>query len=125
MAFSLDTVMISPPRWAAWVAGATSRLTGHMIVTNAIMLLALGALAVAALFAFARRTGAMPVHDDLGGVVLVAGAWLGATAPLAVLTTFPATRYIDTAAALLPAVPIAIALAIVRGLRTSRIAGSD
>jgi hypothetical protein len=122
MAFSFDTVMISPPRWAAWVAGATSRLTGHMIVTNAIMLLALGALAVAALIAFARRTGGMPVHDDLGGILLVVGAWLGATAPLAVLTTFPATRYIDTAAALLPAVPIVIALAIVHGLRTSRIA---
>jgi hypothetical protein len=124
MAFSFDTVMISPPRWAAWVAGATSRLTGHMIVTNAIMLLALGALAVASLFAVARRTVEMPVHDDLGGILLVVGAWLGATAPLAVLTTFPATRYIDTAAALLPAVPIVIALAIVHGLRTSRIAES-
>jgi hypothetical protein len=116
MAFSFDTVTISPLRWAAWVAGATSRLAGHMIVTNAIMLLALGALTVASLFAAARRRE-IPVCDGLGGALLVAGAWIGATAPLTVLTTFPATRYIDTAAALLPAVPIAIAIAIVGGLR--------
>jgi hypothetical protein len=118
MAFSLDTVMISPPRWAAWIAGATSRLTGHMIVTNAIMLLALGALMAGLLFALVRRTGRIAACDGLGGVLLVAGAWVGATAPLTVLTTFPAIRYIDTAAALLPAVPIALTIAIVRGLRT-------
>jgi broad specificity phosphatase PhoE len=124
MAFSLDTARRAPLRWAAWVAGATSRLAGHMIVTNAIMLLALGALTVALLFAAVRRLE-MPVCDGLGGVLLVAGAWIGATAPLTVLTTFPAARYIDTAATLLPAVPIAITIAIVRGLLTSRIAGND
>jgi hypothetical protein len=119
MAFSLDAARSAPLRWAAWVAGATSRLTGHMIVTNAIMLLALGALTVALLFAATRRLE-IPVCDGLGGVLLVAGAWIGATAPLTVLTTFPATRYIDTAATLLPAVPIAITIAIVQGLRTSQ-----
>jgi hypothetical protein len=88
------------------------------------MLLALGALTVASLFAAVRRLE-IPVCDSLGGVLLVAGAWIGATAPLTVLTTFPATRYIDTAATLLPAVPIVIALALVRGLLTSRIAAGD
>jgi hypothetical protein len=121
MAFSLDAVMISPPRWAAWIAGATARLTGHMIVTNAIMLLALGALAAGLLFALMRRAGRISACDGLGGVLLVTGAWIGATAPLTVLTTFPAHRYIDTAAALLPAVPIALTIAIIRGLRTQAV----
>jgi hypothetical protein len=124
MAFSLDTVMISPSRWAAWVTGAASRLTGHMIVTNATMLLALGALAVAAVLVAARRRRERPLYDDLGDVLLVAGAWLGATAPLAVLTTFPAARYIDTAAALLPAIPIVVVLAIC-GRPGARSAESD
>jgi len=123
MAFSLDAVMISPPRWAAWIAGATARLTGHMIVTNAIMLLALGALAAGLLFALVRRTGRIPACVGVGGVLLVAGAWVGATAPLTVLTTFPATRYIDTAATLLPAVPIVLTIAIVRGLTTPQTVG--
>jgi cation transport ATPase len=110
MAFSLDTVRLAPLRWAAWVAGATARLTGRMIVMNATMLLALGALAAALLFAAARGAERTVACDGLGGVLLVAGAWVGATAPLTVLITFPATRYIDTAATLLPAVAIAIAL---------------
>ena len=123
MAFSLDTARSAPLRWAAWVAGATSRLAGHMIVTNATMLLALGALAVAALFAAVRRPGPIPACEGLGGVLLVAAAWIGATAPLTVLTTFPATRYIDTAATLLPAIPIAITIAIVHGLWTQAARG--
>jgi broad specificity phosphatase PhoE len=114
MAFSLDTVRLAPLRWAAWAAGATARLTGRMIVMNATMLLALGALAAALLFAVARGAERTAACDGLGGVLLVAGAWVGATAPLTVLITFPATRYIDTAATLLPAVAIAIALALVR-----------
>ena len=38
-------------------------------------------------------------------------------APLAVLVTLPASRYIDTAALLLPAIPFALALNLMRAAR--------
>src|SRR5262249_53279956 len=40
MAFSLATVRADPVRYLAWVGGATARLTGHAIASNATMLAA-------------------------------------------------------------------------------------
>ena len=119
MAFSIDTVMLAPLRWATWIAGASARLVGHMIVTNATMLLALGGLLLAGAFTVARRVERTLARDDLGGVLLVAGAWVGAAAPLTVLTTFPAMRYIDSAAILVPAVPLVLAIAMLAAMRNS------
>jgi hypothetical protein len=119
-AFSIATVTAAPLRWLAWVGGATSRLVGRMIVTNAPMLLALAALLVTALTALVRRTGLGPSAADLVQVSAVALAWLAATGPLIVLITFPATRYIDTAAVLITAVPALLAAALVEGACTRR-----
>ena len=53
---------------------------------------------------------------NLGGstdallVVAVVAVYVLANAPLAVLVTFPASRYIDTAATLLPALPLFCAI---------------
>ena len=46
-------------------------------------------------------------------------AWLAGTTPLIVLITFPATRYIDTAALLIAAPPLLLAVALAEGLRTA------
>lgn len=118
--FDVATVEAAPLRWAAWVAGATSRLVGRMMVTNAPMLVALGFLAVVALPAFARRAPLGSCAADLPQVCVVALAWLASTGPLIVLITVPETRYIDTAAVLLPAVPALLAAAILQGLWTRK-----
>ena len=41
MSFSMATITAMPLRWIAWVVGATSRLVGRMIITNATMLVVL------------------------------------------------------------------------------------
>lgn len=111
--FSIATITAAPLRWLAWVGGATSRLVGRMIVTNAPMLMAVAALLVAAIAGLARGTGLGPSAADLASVSAVALAWLASTGPLIVLTTFPATRYIDTAGVLIAAVPALLAAAII------------
>jgi hypothetical protein len=113
--FSMATITAAPLRWLAWVGGATSRLVGRMIVTNASMLIAAAALLVAAITAFVRGTGLGPSAADLASVSAVALAWLGSTGPLIVLVAFPATRYIDTAAVLIAAVPALLAAAMIEG----------
>jgi len=113
--FSLATIETVPLRWLAWVGGATSRLVGRMLITDVPMLAAIAALAFAGLSACIGRTGLGPSADDLPAVCLVALAWLASTGPLIVLVTFPATRYIDTCAVLLPAIPALLAAAIIQG----------
>ncbi len=113
--FSIATFKAAPLRWAAWVAGATSRLVGRMIVTNAPMVVALAALLIFGGPAFAMRAPLGASAADLPAVCILTLAWLAATAPLAVLVTIPATRYIDTSAVLLPAVPALLAAAIIQG----------
>lgn len=114
--FAIATFRAAPLRWAAWVGGATSRLVGRMIVTDAPMLIAFALLLIVAMPAFVQRATLGACATDLPVVCIVALAWLAATGPLAVLMTIPATRYIDTAAVLLPAVPALLAAAIVQGL---------
>lgn len=115
--FSVATFMAAPASWAAWVVGATSRLVGRMIVTDAPMLVALAALLIVTLPASVKRTKLGACGTDLPAVSLTALAWLASTGPLTVLVAFPATRYIDTSAVLLPAVPALLAAAIIQGWR--------
>jgi hypothetical protein len=88
--FSMATITAAPIHWLAWVGGATSRLVGRMIVTNAPMLMAVAALLVAAITTFVRGTGLGPSAADLAPVSAVKLAWFASTAPLIVLVAFPA-----------------------------------
>jgi hypothetical protein len=108
--FSLATVTAAPAQWLAWIGGASARLAGRAIVTNATMLAAGLLLLIAAAASLLRRRPLGGACADAAAVSLVALAWLASTAPLTVLVTFPASRYIDTAALLLPAIPLALAL---------------
>lgn len=126
MAFSLATVVTAPGHWAAWVGGATARLVGRSLITNAVTLLALAVLCIAAVPATWRRSGFGASASDVAPVFVIALAWLAATAPLIVVVTFPATRYIDTVGILLPAVPAVLAAAMIEGFccgKTGRISG--
>jgi len=119
MGFSVATIAAAPLRWIAWVVGATSRLVGRMIITNATMLVALAVLFVVSVPAVMRRTQLGSTRADLMSVCVIALAWVASTAPLIVLMTFPATRYIDTAALLIAAPPLLLAVGLAEGLRTA------
>ena len=112
MAFSLATVLADPVRYLAWVGGATARLVGHALALNAPMLLATALWLATLLLAFVRRRDG--TCEDAGAVSLIALAWFACNGALPVLVTFPAARYIDSAAILLPAIPLVLAIGLVR-----------
>jgi hypothetical protein len=114
--FSIATVTAAPLSYAAWIGGATARLTGRAIVTNLTMLISIALFFGALMPAFVRRHD-LAAGSDAGAVGIVALGWFAGTGALTVLVTFPATRYIDTAAILLPAIPLALALALFARLR--------
>jgi hypothetical protein len=116
MEASIATVAAAPLRWAVWVAGASARLAGRALVLNVPMAIALGLLLAVAGVAFVRRID-LPPGGDVGAACIVAAGWFASTGALAVLVTFPAARYADTAAVLLPAVPLAISIALLAELR--------
>jgi hypothetical protein len=117
--FSLATVAATPQQWIAWVGGAASRLVGRAVVANAPMLAALLLLLIGAVWMFLRRGDIGTACDDIGLVSTAALGWFVCTGSLTVLLTFPATRYIDTAAMLLPAIPLSLAIAMFRGTKSS------
>jgi hypothetical protein len=61
--------------------------------------------------------GSLDWGADTGLLVVVVGIYILAAAPLSVLLTFPASRYIDTAAILLPALPFYAAFHLVGARR--------
>ena len=110
--FALSTIAAAPERYVAWIVGASARLVGRMIVTNAPFVLASVALLSMVLLMFCRpeRIGNLHGSTDMLLVIAVVAVYVLAAAPLAVLITFPASRYIDTAAVLLPALPLFAAI---------------
>jgi hypothetical protein len=114
MELSLATVAAAPQQWIAWVGGAASRLVGRAVVANAPMLAALLLLLIAVARMFLRRSSIGTACDDVALASTVALGWFVCTGSLTVLLTFPATRYIDTAAMLLPAIPLSLAIAMFR-----------
>src|SRR5262249_61648697 len=90
--FSIATITAAPLRWLAWVGGATSRLVGRMIVTNAPMLMAVSALLGAAMTALARGTALGPSAAHVAPVSPAALPWRAPTRPFIVSTPFPAPR---------------------------------
>jgi hypothetical protein len=113
---SLATIAAAPSRWAIWVAGATARLIGRAIVLNAPMLAAIMLLCALAVPAYVGRW-TLVGGADVAAVSIVALAWFVVAGLLAVLVTFPSARYIDSAAVLLPAIPLVFALGLFRGRR--------
>jgi hypothetical protein len=112
--FALATLFLKPERWAAWIVGGGSRFVGRAIVTNgpfvifAILLL----LTAAARPSHLAYLGTRISPRDWGTVCLFAFGWAAIGISLGLLTSFPATRYIDTAGMFLPALPLLGLIAI-------------
>ncbi len=106
---ALATIRAAPVYYVAWVAGALSRLVGHMLVLN--LGFVLGCLAWLSV-CWRPRPARRPFDERL--LTMLIACWtLGTGLPI-VLLTFPAMRYIDSADLLLAAWPI---YATVRRLR--------
>jgi hypothetical protein len=99
--FTLDVIRAAPVSYAAWVQGASSRLVGHALVLNPSFL-----LAAAALLLLAGRKPRDGAPADARLLIVLVGVYTVGTGALAVLITFPASRYIDSAAMLLAALPL-------------------
>ena len=89
----------APDRYAAWVVGASARLVGRMLVANPALV-----LGVLAWLAVCWRPFAPP-GQDLRALSWVVGGWLLGVGLPAVVLTFPAGRYADSAGMLLAALP--------------------
>jgi hypothetical protein len=112
---TLATIRAVPLDYAAWLVGASARLVGRMLVTNGPFVLACVGLFAALLWALRRPESIRSLDraSDVVLLVLVVGIYILAAAPMGVLLTFPAARYIDTAAVLLPALPLYAAFHLV------------
>ncbi len=121
MRLSVATIVAAPVEYAAWVAGATARMAGRATVTNLVFMLGLAGLlgAIGVSMLLDRRFPALGLGD--GGVLVpVVVAYTVAAGALGVATSFPAARYIDTAALLLPVLTISPALAAWRQVLARR-----
>lgn len=107
---TIAIVRAAPADYAAWVGGASARLVGHALVLNPSFVLAFLAMVAAMLW----RRGTVPPEAEAArdnAILLpVIGLYVLGTAAPVVLITFPAERYIDSAALLLSAWPIMVVL---------------
>jgi Dolichyl-phosphate-mannose-protein mannosyltransferase len=97
-----------PERWALWAAGAMSRLAGRLLTFNVAFLIASLVLGLVALVNIARTGMALggSIGESWTMLTLIVLAWIKSTSALAVVATFPALRYADTAGMLLTALPL-------------------
>jgi len=98
--FAIAVVRNAPVSYAAWILGASSRLIGHALVLNPSFL-----AAAAALLLLARRKAPGGAPADRRVLIVLVGAYTVGTGVLTVLITYPASRYVDSAAMLLAALP--------------------
>lgn len=118
--FSLAVVAAAPDRYVSWVAGATGRLVGRAVTANVPFLLAAAACVILWPLVLLRRRPPRPTDErgaDVPVLVALAAGWFAAAGLLTVLVTFPALRYVDSAALLLPALPIYAAWSLIDRLR--------
>ena len=65
-------------------------------------------------------TAGAAARDDVPALICLTALYTVSAGALMVLTTFPASRYLDTAGLLLPALPVYGVLSLVAALRRGR-----
>ena len=118
MRFSIAVVRASPERYAAWIAGASTRVVGRSFAANFAAALALLTIAIAwpwNLFV-RRQIGVAPVaRIDVAVTVVLAALWLVGAGILTMLMSAPSIRYIETSDVLVAAPLIYWAALLVAG----------
>jgi hypothetical protein len=105
--FCVAVVRASPERYAAWIAGAATRVVGRSFVANIPAALAILAIAIIwpwHLFVRGRVGVTAPSPLDVPVMVVLAPLWLVGSGVLTMLMSAPSTRYIETASLLVPSV---------------------
>ena len=106
MRFAIAVVRASPERYAAWIAGASTRVVGRSFAANFAAALALLTIAIAwpwNLFV-RRRLGVAPVaRIDVPVMVVLATLWFVGAGILTMLMSAPSIRYIETSDVLVAA----------------------
>ncbi len=103
MRFSLAVVRAAPGRYAAWVAGAATRMLGRSIATNLPAALAIVVIAVAWPWRLFRsgQTGVRSLSRlDVPVMAVLAILWLIGAGLLTMLVIAPSARYIETSSVL-------------------------
>jgi hypothetical protein len=103
--FCLAVVRASPARYAAWIAGASTRVVGRSLAANIPAALAI--LAIAMIWPWhllvRGRVGVSAASSlDVPVMVVLAPLWLVGSGALTMLLSAPSTRYIETASLLVP-----------------------
>ena len=101
--FCLAVVRASPERYAAWIAGSSTRVVGRSFAANIPVALAI--LAIALIWPWhlfwRKRTGVTaPSPLDVPVMTVLAQLWLIGSGVLTMLMSAPSTRYVDTASLL-------------------------
>jgi len=98
--FCLAVVRASPGRYAAWVAGASTRVVGRSFAANipaALAILAIVLIWPWHLFVRRRVGVTAPSRLDVPVMAVMAPLWLVGSGILTMLMSAPSTRYVDTA----------------------------
>jgi hypothetical protein len=105
--FALAVVRASPERYAAWIAGGSTRVVGRSLAANIPAAVAILAIAIVwPWHLFGRgRIGVAPVSRlDVPVMAMLALSWFVGSGILTMLMSAPSTRYIETASVLVPPV---------------------
>lgn len=117
------TVRAQPVEYLAWVAAASARLVGRMLMLNLPFVLASAVAVFLALARVARPPMAVP-GQDLRILLGLTGAYTIGSGALACLVAFPAQRYVDGTGLLISAWPIYAALQLAaRGEASPQVSG--
>jgi hypothetical protein len=101
--FCLAVVRASPERYAAWIAGSSTRVVGRSFAANIPAALAILAIAIIwpwHLFVRKRVGVTAPSPLDVPVMTVLAPLWLIGSGVLTMLMSAPSTRYVDTASLL-------------------------
>lgn len=107
--WSLSVISAVPERYFFWLAGASTRLAGRLIVTNLSMVIGIFTIFILFIIVCLKRIKIISIEKNeeipntYAALFIVALTWLLSTAPLIVFVSFPASRYIDTVAVLFSA----------------------
>jgi hypothetical protein len=101
--FCLAVVRASPERYAAWIAGSSTRVVGRALAANIPAALALLAIVIVwpwHLLVRKRAGVTAPSGLDVPVMLILGALWLVGSGLLTMLMSAPSTRYIDTASLL-------------------------
>jgi hypothetical protein len=125
MRFSIAVVRASPERYAAWIAGGSTRVVGRSLAANIPAAVAILAIVIIwPWHLFVRgRIGVAPISRlDVPVMAMLTVLWFVGSGILTMLMSAPSTRYIETASVLVPPLLIywAVQLACPRRARLEK-----